>query len=109
MAIDVEALFKTAVHDGVAAAKGHSKDLRAYIEARARLVAEGAARLAIDRVNGDIDDDDLRFAYQEIRASEMTALPAIQATAKAAAQDAINAVLSVASAALKQATGVAIL
>lgn len=109
MAIDIEALYKAVVHDGVAAAKGHAKDLRSYLEARARLLAEGAAALALDYANGEIDDEDVAFAIKEIRATEKTALLAIQATGKAAAQDAINAMLAVASAALNKATGLAIL
>ncbi len=59
--------------------------------------------------NGDIDDDDVRFAFEEIRETEKTKLLASQATAKAAAQDAINAMLAVASAALNKALGLAIL
>lgn len=109
MAIDVAALFKTALQDGLAAAKDHRKDLRVYLKARARLIAEGVAQLAADRENGDIDDDDVRFAFEQIRKSEKTALLAIQATGKAAAQDAINAMLAVASAAMNKATGLVLL
>lgn len=109
MSIDVQALYQAALHDGLAAAQGHRKDLRSYLEARARLVAQGIADLARDRAEGLIDDDDVRFAFGEIRASEASAVQAIQATGKAAAQDAINAILGVVAAALNKAIGIAIL
>ena len=109
MKLDVSTLFQTALNDGISAAKGHGKDLRGYLEARARLIAEGVVEMARDRANGDIDDADVRFAFQEIRKSEKTALLAVQATAKAAAQDAINAMLAVAATAFNTATGLALL
>lgn len=109
MPIDVTALSQAALNDGIAAAKGHARDLRTYLKARARLIAEGVAKIALDRANQQIDDDDVRFAFKEIRKSEKTKLLASQVTAKAAAQDAINAMLAVASAALKKALGLTIL
>jgi hypothetical protein len=109
MSIDAGALAKSALHDGLAATKGHGKDLKIYLEARARLIADGIASLARDYAEGWIDDDDVRFAFGEIRASEKSALAAMQATGKAAAQDAVNAMLAVASAALNKAIGIAIL
>src|SRR3954471_16633724 len=109
MGLDVSTLFQNALNDGLAAAKGHRKGLRDYLEARARLIAEGTVEIATDRANGDIDDADVRFAFQEIRKSEKTALLAVQATAKAAAQDAINAMLAVAATAFNSATGLALL
>jgi hypothetical protein len=108
-AINAKALFETATQKGLAAAKGHAKDLRNYIQARTTLIVDGVARIAADRLAGDIDNDDVKFAFREIKASEKTALLAIQATLKAAAQDAINAVLAVAATAVNQAVGIPIL
>ncbi len=109
MPINLADLTRTALNDGLAAAKGHADDLRTYLKARARLIARGVASLAVDRANGDIDDEDVRFAFEELRESEKTILLASQATAKAAAQDAINAMLAVASAAFNKAVGLTIL
>jgi hypothetical protein len=91
------------------AAKGHGEDLRDYLEARAQLIAESAAAITSDRLANIITDDDVRFAYEEIKATEVSARAAIAVTLKAAAQDAINAALNVAASAVNSAVGVAIL
>jgi hypothetical protein len=91
------------------AAKGHGADLRNYLEARARLIAEGVAAIASDRLEGKINDDDVRFAFDEIKESEKSAAAAVSVTVKAAAQDAVNAALNVAASAINGAIGIAIL
>jgi len=91
------------------AAKGHGEDLKNYLEARAKLIAESVAAIASDRLKNLITDDDVRFAFDEIKASEVSARAAVAVTAKAAAQDAINAALNVASSAINAAVGIAIL
>lgn len=103
--MDAAELLKTILSGGLTAAGAHREELRTYIDARARLIASGVARLATDRILGLIDDDDVRFAVDEIRASEKTHLLALQATGKAAAQDAINAMLGIAVGALNKAVG----
>jgi len=107
--IDLTALAKTALDQGIAAAKGHAKDLETYLHARVHLMADGAERIAADRLSGAIDDDDVKFAFEEIRASEKTALLTVQVTLKAAAQDAINAALGVVAAGVNSAVGLPIL
>jgi len=91
------------------AAKGHGEDLRNYLEARAKLIAETAAAIAADRLAGVINDDDVRFAFDQIKQSEVSARAAVAVTVKAAAQDAINAALNVAASAINAAAGIAIL
>jgi hypothetical protein len=91
------------------AARGHGEDLKNYLEARAQLIAESVAAIASDRLKNLITDDDVRFAFDEIKASEVSARAAVAVTAKAAAQDAINAALNVASSAINAAVGIAIL
>jgi hypothetical protein len=91
------------------AAKGHGEDLKNYLEARAKLIAESVAAITSDRLKNVITDDDVRFAFDEIKASEVSARAAVAVTFKAAAQDAINAALNVASSAINAAVGIAIL
>jgi chromosome condensin MukBEF complex kleisin-like MukF subunit len=79
------------------------------LQARAQLIAQGVVQLAQDRLAGEINDEDVKFAFNEIKESEKTQLNAIAVTAKAAAQDAINAALSVATTALNKAIGFALL
>ena len=107
--MDPEKLFAAIVAAATGPAKGHAADLRTYVEARARLIAEGVVQIGNDRLAGKITDDDVRFAFQQIKESEQTALLAIDVTLKAAAQDAINAALAVVTGAINKAIGVAIL
>ena len=55
------------------------------------------------------NDDDATFAFNQIKESQKTELDALTVTAKAADQDAINAALAVAAAAINKAIGVPLL
>jgi hypothetical protein len=90
------------------AAKGHAKDLENYLKARVKLIADGTAAIAADRLKKKITKKDAKFAFDEIRESERTLVLAVKATSLAAAQDAINAALAVAAKALSAATGIAV-
>jgi hypothetical protein len=107
--MDTASLLTDMLTAATSAAKGHATDLKNYIEARAKLIAEGATAIAADFLSGAITADDARFASSEIREAEKTAILAVEATGQAAAQDAINAALAVASAAVNKAVGFAIL
>jgi|SRR3989442_812828 len=109
MSIDSAKLFSDIVSAATGAAKGHAADLRTYLEARAKIIADGIVQVAADRVAGKITDDDVRFAFEQIKDSEKTALLAIDVTLKAAAQDAINAALAVVVSAINKAIGIALL
>ncbi|MEY2501448.1 MAG: hypothetical protein QOI07_1782 [Verrucomicrobiota bacterium] len=109
MAINVSQLIQSMLGAATGAAKGHGADLKNYLQARARLIAEGVAAIASDRLEGKINDDDVRFAFDEIKESEKTAAAAVSVTVKAAAQDAVNAALNVAASAINSAIGIAIL
>ena len=54
------------------AAAGHAKDLEDYLTARVKLIADGTAAIAADRLKGKITEDDAKFAFDEIRESERT-------------------------------------
>ncbi len=107
--INIQKLTQDIIAAATGAAKGHVADLKQYVEAHANIIAEGAKEIASDRIQNKITDDDVRFAFDQIKESEATSLLAIEITLKAAAQDAINAAISVAEAALSKAVGIALL
>ncbi|HEX4630458.1 MAG TPA: hypothetical protein VH188_05790 [Chthoniobacterales bacterium] len=107
--IDISQLIQSMLGAATGAAKGHAEDLKNYVEAQAKLIAEGAAAITRDRLANIITDDDVRFAWEEIKRSENADRAALAVTLKAAAQDAINAALNVAASAVNSAVGVAIL
>lgn len=109
MSINLSQLVESMLAAASGAAKGHAGDLKNYLEARAAVIAEGVAAIARDRAAGLMSDDDVRFAFDEIKATESSGLSAVKVTAKAAAQDAINAALNVAASAINAAAGTAIL
>jgi len=106
--MDTISLIKNMLTAATGAAKGHAKDLENYLKARVKLIADGTAAIAGDLLKGKITEEDAKFAFDEIRESEKTAVLAVEATTLAAAQDAINAALAVAATALSTATGIAI-
>ena len=109
MSINLSELFANMMSAASGAAKGHAGDLKNYLEARATLIAEGVEAIAHERAAGVMTDDDVQFAFDEIKATASSGLSAVKATAKAAAQDAINAALNVAASAINAAFGTAIL
>lgn len=109
MSIDFERLLADMLKASDKAAKRHAADLKNYLQARVQLIAESVAQLAQDRRAGKINDSDVTFAFDQIRESEKTQLNAVAVTAKAAAQDAINAALAVAATTINKAIGIAIL
>lgn len=109
MSINIQVLAESALNQALTAAKGHAKDLRAYLKKRAEIIAEGAAAIAKDHLEGKITKDEVKFAFDQIRESERSARLAIKVTAKVALQNAVNAALAVAAGAVNQAIGVSIL
>jgi|SRR5712672_2220173 len=106
--MDTMSLAKNMLTAATGAAKGHAKDLENYLKARIKLIADGTAAIAADRLKKKITKKDAKFAFDEIRESERTLVLAVEATSLAAAQDAINAALAVAAKALSTATGIAV-
>lgn len=109
MSIDIQVLTASITKAAAGAAKGHARDLKTYLAARAQLLASGAAQIATDRLANDLTDEDVRFAFDQIKKAEQTALLAIKVTLKTAAQDAINAALAVVGDAINKAIGIALL
>jgi hypothetical protein len=106
--MDTISLIKNMLTAATGAAKGHAKDLENYLKARVELIADGTAEIAADLLKRKITEEDAKFAFDEIRESEKTAVLAVEATSLAAAQDAINAALDVAAKALSTAAGIAV-
>ena len=106
--MDTISLIKNMLTAAAGAAKGHAKDLENYLKARVKLIVDGTAAIAADLLKRKITEEDAKFAFDEIRESEKTAVLAVEATSLAAAQDAINAALAVAAKALSTATGIAV-
>jgi hypothetical protein len=106
--MDTISLIKNMLTAATGAAKGHAKDLENYLKARVKLIADGTAEIAADLLKRKITEEDAKFAFDEIRESEKTAVLAVEATSLAAAQDAINAALAVAAKALSTAAGIAV-
>jgi hypothetical protein len=106
--MDTISLAKNMLTAATGAAKAHAKDLENYLKARVKLIADGTAAIATDLLKRNITEDDAKFAFDEIRESEKTAVLAVEITSIAAAQDAINAALAVAAKALSTATGIAV-
>ena len=106
--MDTISLIKNMLTAATGAAKGHAKDLENYLKARVKLIADGTAAIAADLLKAKITEEDAKFAFDEIRESEKTAVLAVEATSLAAAQDAINAALAVAAKALSTAAGIAV-
>jgi hypothetical protein len=106
--MDTISLIKDMLTAATGADAGHAKDLEDYLTARVKLIADGTAAIAADLLKGEITEEDAKFAFDEIRESEKTAVLAVEVTSLAAAQDAINAALAVAAKALSTATGIAI-
>lgn len=109
MALNLSELFANMLSAAAGAAEGHAGDLKNYIEERAKVIAEGVAAIASERAAGKMTDDDVQFAFDQIKATKDSGLSAVKATARAAAQDAINAALNVAASAINAAFGTAIL
>lgn len=107
--INIQQLIQDLIAAATGAAKGHADDLKQYLQAHVRIIAEGVQQIASDRLQNKITDDDVRFAFDQIKEAEATSLLAIEVTLKAAAQDAINAAISVAEAAVNKAIGIALL
>lgn len=109
MSINLAELVANMLSAASGAAEGHAGDLKNYLEARATLIAQGVAAIARERAAGLMTDDEVQFAFDEIKATASSGMSAIKATARAAAQDAINAALNVAASAINAAFGTAIL
>lgn len=109
MSINLSELVTNMLSAASGAAKGHAGDLKNYLEARTAIIAEGVEAIARDRAAGLMTDDDVQFAFNQIKATASSGLSAVKVTAKAAAQDAINAALNVAASAINAAFGTAVL
>ena len=108
MTIDFQNLIASMTSAAVNAAHGHAEDLKEFIDAHAQLIASGLVAIGDDLAGNKIDEEGAQFAFDQIKDEQATALTAIDATLKTAAQDAINAALNVAAAIASKAFGFAL-
>ena len=107
--MDTDALFTAmwqAARDG---GIPHLRDLKGFLDAEFRAIAQSVAAIAADRVAGKLTKKQAELAFQELEDSRRDLELAVSATLKAAAQDAVNAALGVAAGALNKALGLALL
>ena len=107
--IDFTQLLKNMIAAATGAAKGHADDLKQFIENQARITNETMQAIVEDRLAKKITDDDAKFGLEQLYESARAATDAIEVTAQAAAQDAINAALKVATDAIQKAIGITVL
>src|SRR5207302_10083863 len=96
--INIQKLTQDIIAAATGAAKGHAADLKQYVEAHARIIADGTKHIVFDRIQNTITADDVRFAFDQIQVSEATSLLAIEVTLKAASHEDTIAAVSVAEA-----------
>ena len=64
--MDTISLAKNILTAATGAAKGHAKDLKNYLKARVKLIADGTAEIATDLLKRKITEDDVgSFAFQK--------------------------------------------
>lgn len=107
--INFNQLLQNMIAAATGAAKGHADDLEQFIENQARIANETMQAIITDRLKKKITDDDAKFGLEQLYESARAAADAVEVTLQAAAQDAINAALNVATTAIQKAIGISIL
>ena len=107
--IDFHNLLEAMIAAATGAAKGHADDLKQFIENQARITNETLQAILADRLAKKLSADDARFALQEMYDSARATADAVEVTLQAAAQDAINAVLKIATDAIQKAIGLTVI
>ena len=102
-------LLQNMIAAATGAAKGHADDLKQFIDNQARIANETTQAIVQDRLAKKITDDDAKFGLEQLYESARAAADATEVTLQAAAQDAINAALKVATDAIQKAIGLTIL
>ena len=87
----------------------HPRDLKGFLDAEFRAMAQSATAIAADQAAGKLTKRQAELAFRELADNSRDLELAVSATLKAAAQDAVNAALGVAAGALHKALGLALL
>ena len=107
--IDFNSLLQNMIAAATGAAKGHADDLKQFIENQARIANETLQAIVEDRLRDKITAEEAKFGLEQMYESARASKDAIEVTLQAAAQDAINAVLKVATDAIQKAIGLTVL
>jgi hypothetical protein len=107
--IDFTKLFQSMVTAATGAAKGHADDLKEFIENQVRISNETLQAIVQDRLKKKITAQEAKDSLKDMYDSARAAADAVEVTVLAAAQDAINAALKVATDAIQKAIGLTVL
>src|SRR5436190_23947744 len=98
--MDTQALLEAMWTAARGAAGGHLKDLRGYLDKEISAIAKGVVAIEVDLQSGRITKSQAKRTWEQLADSGIDIQLAVQVTLQAAAQDAINAALSVGAKAL---------
>src|SRR3954470_990869 len=106
--IDISAVAGQAAQKIVQALAGTGKEVAGYAQAEAKKLATSAAEIAALRATGQITDEEARLHLDIQKHASRAVLMAIQGISIIAAEQAINAALTVIGTALNKATGLSL-
>lgn len=107
--IDFTKLFQDMLAAATGAAKGHADDLKTFLDNQVRITNETLQAIVQDRLSNKISAQEAKDSLQDMYDSARASKDAIEITLQAAAQDAINAALKIATDAIQKAIGITVL
>ncbi len=108
MGIDIGAVASDAAAAILGIVGTAAKNVTSYAASEAKKLVTSAAEIAQLRATGQIDDEEMRLHLDIQRHASRSVLMAVKGVSIVAAEQAINAALSVIGTAIKTATGVAL-
>jgi hypothetical protein len=106
--IDVAGVAGEAAQKMIQVLSGAGKNVAGYAQAEAKKLATSAAEIAALRASGQITDEEARLHLDIQKHASRAVLMAIEGISIIAAEEAINAALSVIGGAIKTATGLSL-
>ena len=106
--IDVGAVAGEAAQKIIEVLAGAGKNVAGYAQAEAKKLATSAAEIATLRLSGQITDEEARLHLDIQKHASRAVLMAIEGISVLAAEEAINAALTVIQGAIRTATGLSL-
>jgi hypothetical protein len=106
--INVDAVAGEAAQKIIQVLSGAGKNVAGYAQAEAKKLATSAAEIAALRASGQITDEEARLHLDIQKHASRAVLMAIQGISILAAEEAINAALTIIGTALNKATGLSL-
>ena len=103
--IDIAGVGNEAAQEIIKILTGAGKNIAGYAQAEAKKLARSAVEIAQLRLTGQIDDEEMRLQLDIQKHASRAVLMAIEGVSIIAAEQAINAALTVIGTAIKTATG----